>query len=181
MTLYEYGVEINHDINHRFVTDWQALSRWFQNGITLDCCLQNYGGVLLFVYWPFWSSSWWTSFSGGSGSWLPWTGSWPPNFRGGGRFLATLDRFLTPPNFRGCQVPGYPGQVPGTPEKQNLTKNLETGLKLNISKKFFQNLLIYNKLEFWEACSNLYLQKKRFRGARNLSPLGFLVLINVSL
>ena len=89
----------------------------------------------------------------------------------GVRFLATLDRFLTPPNFRGCQVPGYPGQVPGTPEKQNLTKNLETGLKLNISKKFFQNLLIYNKLEFWEACSNLYLQKKRFRGARNLSTL----------
>ena len=120
-----------------------------------------------------------------------------PHFQGV-RFLATLDRFLTPPNFRGCQVPGYPGQVPGTPEKQNLTKNLETGLKLNISKKFFQNLLIYNKLEFWEACSNLYLQKKRFRGARNLStldrnlsrvdrflsrvarnlsPLGFLVLI----
>ena len=94
-----------------------------------------------------------------------------PLFRGGARFLATLDRFLTPPNFRGCQVPGYPGQVPGTPEKQNLTKNLETGLKLNISKKFFQNLLIYNKLEFWEACSNLYLQKKRFRGARNLSTL----------
>ena len=85
------------------------------------------------------------------------------------------------PHFQGGQVPGYPGQVPGTPEKQNLTKNLETGLKLNISKKFFQNLLIYNKLEFWEACSNLYLQKKRFRGARNLSPLGFLVLINVSL
>ena len=121
-----------------------------------------------------------------------------PPILGGVRFLATLDRFLTPPNFRGCQVPGYPGQVPGTPEKQNLTKNLETGLKLNISKKFFQNLLIYNKLEFWEACSNLYLQKKRFRGARNLStldrnlsrvdrflsrvarnlsPLGFLVLI----
>ena len=75
------------------------------------------------------------------------------------------------PHFQGCQVPGYPGQVPGTPEKQNLTKNLETGLKLNISKKFFQNLLIYNKLEFWEACSNLYLQKKRFRGARNLSTL----------
>ena len=120
----------------------------------------------------------------------------------GVRFLATLDRFLTPPNFRGCQVPGYPGQVPGTPEKQNLTKNLETGLKLNISKKFFQNLLTYNKLEFWEACSNLYLQKKRFRGARNLStldrnlsrvdrflsrvarnlsPLGFLVLILVGL
>ena len=101
------------------------------------------------------------------------------------------------PHSQGGQVPGYPGQVPGTPEKQNLTKNLETGLKLNISKKFFQNLLIYNKLEFWEACSNLYLQKKRFRGARNLSrvdrflsrvdrflsrvarnlsPLGFLVL-----
>ena len=75
------------------------------------------------------------------------------------------------PHFQGGQVPGYPGQVPGTPEKQNLTKNLETGLKLNISKKFFQNLLIYNKLEFWEACSNLYLQKKRFRGARNLSTL----------
>ena len=120
----------------------------------------------------------------------------------GVRFLAALDRFLTPPNFRRCQVPGYPGQVPGTPKKQNLTKNLETGLKLNISKKFFQNLLIYNKLEFWEACSNLYLQKKRFRGARklstldrnlsrvdrflsrvarNLSPLGFLVLMYIFL
>ena len=93
-----------------------------------------------------------------------------PHFQGG-QVPGYPGQVPDTPHFRGGQVPGYPGQVPGTPEKQNLTKNLETGLKLNISKKFFQNLLIYNKLEFWEACSNLYLQKKRFRGARNLSTL----------
>ena len=45
------------------------------------------------------------------------------------------------PHFQGGQVPGYPRQVPGTPEKQNLTKNLKTGLKLNISKNSFRTFL----------------------------------------
>ena len=88
-----------------------------------------------------------------------------PHFQGG-QVPGYPGQVPDTPHFRGGQVPGYPGQVPGTPEKQNLTKNLETGLKLNISKKFFQNLLIYNKLEFWEACSNLYLQKKTFQGCQ---------------
>ena len=49
-----------------------------------------------------------------------------PPILGGARFLATLDRFLTPPNFRGGQEPVHPGQVPDTPEKLNFTKTLKT-------------------------------------------------------
>ena len=48
-----------------------------------------------------------------------------PSFEGV-RFLTTLDRFLTPPNFRGGQEPVHPGQVPDTPEKLNFTKILKT-------------------------------------------------------
>ena len=95
------------------------------------------------------------TFSGWSGSWPGWSGTWPPFNLGLVRNLTTLVRNL--------------GRVDRN--LTTLTKILETGLKINFSKFWFQNRFLHQKLEFWGAQKNSYLYKKCLRVVRFLTTL----------
>ena len=81
------------------------------------------------------------------------------------------------------EVPGSWVPYPGTWVPWKI---LKTGLKFNFSRKFFWNLFLNHKLEFWDTKNSLYLWKIFFRGVRvprflgrvprNLGPPTFLVL-----